>query len=86
MLTLNTIKDMIQYINKEKRSQRTIGFVPTMGYLHSGHRALIDQSKKDNDITIVSIFVNPLQFNQSSDLEQYPRDFERDAAILKRWC
>ncbi|MGM8213952.1 pantoate--beta-alanine ligase [Bacillaceae bacterium W0354] len=83
MKIVRTIKEMIaerELLNKE---QKTIGFVPTMGYLHDGHRRLIQEARKQNDIVIVSIFVNPLQFNQSTDLESYPRDFERDEKILQ---
>ena len=61
---------------------KTIGFVHTMGNLHAGHMSLCERSQKENDITIVSIFVNPTQFNQSSDFECYPRTIEKDQALL----
>ncbi len=64
-------------------NKQSIGFVPTMGYLHDGHRMLIRESKIQNDITVVSIYVNPLQFGEGEDYERYPRDVERDMSICE---
>ena len=62
----------------------TVGLVPTMGYLHEGHRTLMDRSVAARDVTLVTIFVNPLQFGAGEDLATYPRDFDRDAAMCRQ--
>lgn len=66
-----------------KQAGRRIGFVPTMGYLHDGHRSLIEQARTRADVVVVSIFVNPIQFGPNEDLSRYPRDFARDEAVCR---
>ena len=67
-----------------KSQGRTIGFVPTMGFLHQGHLSLVRESRKSADSTVVSIFVNPLQFGPKEDLKEYPRDIRRDSLLLEK--
>ncbi|MDD4592696.1 MAG: pantoate--beta-alanine ligase [Parabacteroides sp.] len=81
MKNLQTISEMKEYVRFEKSRQRTIGFVPTMGYLHDGHLSLIKRSKEENDVTVLSIFLNPTQFAPNEDLSKYPRDFEKDSRL-----
>ena len=78
-----TIKEIRQITNEWKKEGLSIGFVPTMGYLHEGHKSLIDRSVAENDRTVVSIFVNPMQFGPAEDLAVYPRDAARDASLCE---
>ncbi|HLP03938.1 MAG TPA: pantoate--beta-alanine ligase [Paludibacter sp.] len=76
-------KELVQEISLFKQARKKIGFVPTMGALHDGHKALIERAVGENDVCVVSIFVNPTQFNNPVDLEKYPRSLERDARMLE---
>lgn len=81
MKVIKSVKEMQAAMLEQKRSGKTIGFVPTMGYLHEGHLTLIGQARRENDVVAVSIFVNPLQFGANEDLSTYPRDFDRDSLL-----
>ena len=83
MEVFENIPAMKQFVRMKKAEGKTIGFVPTMGYLHSGHLSLIEKSTSQNDVTVISIFVNPTQFGENEDLDQYPRDFERDCRLAQ---
>ena len=83
MEIITTIENIRSIVNHWKDKGYSIGFVPTMGYLHDGHAALIDQARKDNDKVIVSIFVNPTQFGENEDLYSYPRDINRDKSLCE---
>ncbi len=83
MEILTTIENIRSIVNHWKDKGYSIGFAPTMGYLHDGHAALIDQARKDNDKVIVSIFVNPTQFGENEDLNSYPRDINRDKSLCE---
>ncbi|MCF8429268.1 MAG: pantoate--beta-alanine ligase [Bacteroidia bacterium] len=82
MIVFKTIKTLQTYLNNQKGGGKSIGFVPTMGALHQGHISLILKSKAETDLTISSIFVNPTQFNNPSDLEKYPRTASADMKLL----
>lgn len=82
MKVIRTIADLKQHIAAKKAQGYSVGLVPTMGALHAGHISLIDRARKDNDIIVVSIFVNPTQFNNPEDLRTYPRTEEADCEKL----
>jgi pantoate--beta-alanine ligase len=84
MRIIRSISQMRKISGALKRKGRTIGFVPTMGALHAGHLSLIRQCRKDNDITAVSIFVNPIQFGPKEDLKRYPRPFRKDVSLCQK--
>ncbi len=84
MKVITTIKELQQVISTTKKQQNTIGFVPTMGFLHEGHCTLLKQARNENDIVVLSIFVNPLQFGPTEDLDRYPRDFEQDQKVAEK--
>ncbi|MCF3642154.1 pantoate--beta-alanine ligase [Rhizobium sp. TRM95111] len=84
MKTITTIADLRAALAPHRRAGRTIGLVPTMGYLHTGHMELVRRARRDTDIVVASIFVNPLQFGANEDLERYPRDLPRDQAMLEQ--
>lgn len=82
MQIIHTIEELRQALAPARQQGKKIGFVPTMGYLHKGHLELVRRARVENDVTLVSIFVNPLQFGANEDLGRYPRDLERDAGLL----
>lgn len=81
MQILRTRRELQKFALETRLSGKTIGLVPTMGFLHEGHLSLIDIARSKADVVIVSIFVNPKQFGPNEDFDKYPRDFERDAAL-----
>ena len=83
MKILRSVKSAQSLFSKLRLKKKTIGFVPTMGYLHEGHMSLIDIACKKSDIIVVSIFVNPLQFAPTEDFKRYPRDFKRDQKLCR---
>ncbi|HPB59323.1 MAG TPA: pantoate--beta-alanine ligase [Candidatus Saccharicenans sp.] len=84
MEVISKVAELQERIKRWKQAGLTIGFVPTMGYLHEGHLSLVREAKKRNDRAAVSIFVNPKQFGPAEDYNVYPRDFNRDAALLEK--
>lgn len=83
METVHTIEDVRKHVAKARSQGKRVGFVPTMGYLHEGHLSLVDLCKKKSGYQVMSIFVNPMQFNVQADFQAYPREHERDSALAR---
>ena len=83
MKLVGTVKEVREQVKEWKKQGLSVGFVPTMGYLHEGHKSLMDAARKGNDKVVVSIFVNPMQFGPTEDLATYPRDLDHDAALCE---
>jgi pantoate--beta-alanine ligase len=84
MRVITTIEEMQKTILLAKKEGHSIGYVPTMGFLHEGHLTLMEKAREENDIVVISIFVNPLQFGPTEDLSSYPRDFTRDKELAQQ--
>lgn len=84
MLVVDTIAQLRSFLATARTEGKRIGLVPTMGALHEGHASLVERSVADNEVTVVSVFVNPTQFNDKGDLERYPRTLEADCLLLER--
>lgn len=82
MIVLRSAEEVRDELRRARRAGATIGFVPTMGFLHAGHVSLIERAAQECDLVVVSVFVNPLQFSATEDLDHYPRDPERDAVAV----
>ncbi|MBL7708710.1 MAG: pantoate--beta-alanine ligase, partial [Chitinophagaceae bacterium] len=84
MIIFKKAADLRHYLADQKKRKRSVGFAPTMGALHQGHISLLEASKKDNDVTVSSIFINPAQFNDPTDFEKYPVTIEKDIYLLEK--
>src|SRR5690349_7701312 len=83
MKILHNIDDIRNFTAQAKTEGKTVGFVPTMGYFHEGHLSLMGKAREENDLVVVSIFVNPIQFGPTEDLAKYPRDMARDSRMAE---
>ncbi len=84
MLVVDTIEQLRSYLAAARAEGKSVGLVPTMGALHEGHASLVERSVAENGVTVVSVFVNPTQFNDKGDLERYPRTLDADCRLLER--
>ncbi|MBI3602482.1 MAG: pantoate--beta-alanine ligase [Candidatus Omnitrophica bacterium] len=84
MRIITSITQLRKVLNQVRRKGKTIGFVPTMGYFHEGHLSLMRQAKRDTDLCVVSIYVNPAQFGPQEDFKKYPRDLKRDSSMARK--
>ena len=83
MKVLHTIQDLKAELKAYRNEGKSVGLVPTMGALHAGHASLVERSVRENDVTVVSVFVNPTQSNDKNDLAKYPRTLEKDCELLE---
>ena len=81
---VKTVEEVREIVSKWRKKGDTVGLVPTMGFLHAGHQSLIKKSVEDNDRTVVSVFVNPIQFGPTEDIEDYTRDIEREKNLCEK--
>lgn len=84
MKVVSTVKELKALLDSYRSEGKSIALVPTMGALHAGHASLVERAVRENDVTVVSVFVNPTQFNDKNDLKNYPRTLEADCALLER--
>ena len=84
MLVVDTIEQLRSHLAAARAEGKSVGLVPTMGALHEGHASLVERSVAENEVTVVSVFVNPTQFNDKGDLERYPRTLDADCVLLER--
>ena len=84
MEIITTVDGVRKQVKEWRKEGLSVGLVPTMGYLHEGHKSLIDKAVAENDRVVVSVFVNPIQFGPTEDLASYPRDLDRDAELCEK--